>query len=76
VTEVSTLYGHLSCSSLSVVCVWSTHATVGSGHGWLGVVIARNFPSASLAGRGRCTATRPEWQAGHNGLVRIDCGVF
>jgi len=26
---------------------------------------------AWLAGRGRCMASRPEWQAGRNGLVRL-----
>ena len=29
---------------------------------------------AWLAGRGRCTASRPEWQAGRNGWVRLDWG--
>jgi len=31
---------------------------VGSGRGWLGTVVAQNFPLASLAGRGRCTASK------------------
>ena len=37
VTEVRALYGCLSCGWLRMV----TEATVGSGHGWLGTVIAR-----------------------------------
>jgi len=30
----------LICCWLGVVCAWSTQATVGSGGGWLGVVVA------------------------------------
>ena len=45
-------------------CAWSTHATAGSGRGWLGVVVAWQ---ADLSGRlgttGRCT-----WTAGRSGL--------
>jgi len=51
VTEVGALYGRLSCSWLGVVCVWLTHATVGSGRGWLSVVVAR------LGATGRCAST-------------------
>jgi len=29
---------------------------------------------AWLAGRGSCTASRREWQAGRNGSVRLDWG--
>jgi len=43
---------------------------VGSGRGWLGVVVA------SLAGRGSCTPSRPECQAGRNESVRVNCGAF
>jgi len=58
-----------------MVCAWSTHATVGSGRGWLGVDDARIFrPSALLAGRGRCTASTPEWLAGRNGSVHLQWG--
>jgi len=37
------------------------------------------MPYPRLAGRGRCTASRPEWQAGRNGLdrlVHLDWGVL
>ena len=40
-TEVGALYGRLICGWLGVVCAWSTHATVSSVRGWLGVVVAR-----------------------------------
>jgi len=33
-------------------------------------------PYLRLGGRGRCTATRPEWQAARNRSVRVDCGAF
>jgi len=53
-TEVRALYGHLSCGWLGGVCAWR-HATLGSGRGWLGAVIARqttgrNGRSASTGG--------------------------
>jgi len=40
-TEVGALYGRLICGWLGVVWAWSTHATVSSVRGWLGVVVAR-----------------------------------
>jgi len=46
---------------------WSApgqHTTVGSGRGWLG------------DGHGRCMASTPEQQAGHNGSVRVNCVAF
>jgi len=46
--QVSALYGRLICGWLRVVCSWSTHTTVGSGRGWLGMVVARQ---ADLSGR-------------------------
>jgi len=69
VTEVGALYGHRSCGWLLVIFAWR-HATVGSGHGWLGADVARNFPSASLAGRGRCVAS--SWV---QRVVHLDWGL-
>jgi len=43
---------------------------VGSGRGWLGTVVARNFPLALLAGRGHCTASK---QLGATGDARRLC---
>ena len=40
-TAVGAFYGRLSCGWLGVVWAWSTHATVSSAVGWLGVVVAR-----------------------------------
>jgi len=64
--EVGALYGHLSCGWLGVFCTWSTHATVGSGRGWLGVVVVQQ---ADLSGRllamGRCAST-----AGHSSAIK------
>jgi len=56
VTEV----GALSAAgwAVGVVCAWSTHATVGSGRGWLGVVVARQADvSGRLGATGRRTST-------------------
>jgi len=80
VTEVDALYGRLSCSWLRVVCVWQ-HTLwweVGvSGCAWSARGDTRYGGKwALLAGRGPCTASRPEWQAGRNGSVRIDCGAL
>ena len=43
---------------------------------WLRVATRYGGKWALLAGRGPCTASRPEWQAGRNGSVRIDCGAL
>ena len=50
--------GRLVCRWLGVVCASSTHATVGSGRGWLGVVVARQADlSGWLGAIGRCAST-------------------
>jgi len=45
--------------------VWSARGDTRYGGKW-----------AWLAGRGPCTTSRPEWQAGRNGSMRVDCGAF
>ena len=57
-TQVSVSYGsgRLSCGWLGVLCTWPTHATVGSGRGWLGMVAARQ-PDLRLGAMGRCAST-------------------
>jgi len=48
----------LICGWLGVVCAWSTHATVGSGRDWLGVVVARQADLSDwLGATGRCAST-------------------
>jgi len=57
VTEVGAFYGRLSCGRQRGLCL-ATHATVGSGHGWLGVVLARQADlSGRLGATNRCAST-------------------
>ena len=46
-------------------CVWYSRGNTRYGGKW-----------AWLALRAPCTASRPEWQAGHNGSVHVDCGTL
>jgi len=45
--------------------VWSSRGSTRYGGNW-----------AWLARHGPCTASRPEWQAGCNGSLRVDCGCW
>jgi len=50
--------GCLICGWLGMVCAWSTRATVGSGHGWQGVAVARQADlSGKLGAVGWCAST-------------------
>ena len=53
--EVVALYGHTLAEA---GWAWSAHAVVESGHGWLGVVTARQAQlSGRLSAMGRCAST-------------------
>jgi len=70
------IYTAINFTSYSVTEVGALSAC-----GWLGVrvcatarVVGSRYGGkwAWLAGRGRCTASTPEWLAGRNGSVRLD----